>query len=407
MRIKKYIWLAVGIMLIASLALAGCGAKGPSSSEPVKIGFVAPISGPLGDNGRQMLRGANLAVKKINDDGGILGGRQVELVALDDQADPAQAAAVTRKGITTDKVSIIAGTWDPGTGNAAWEVCQEFNMPFVQWSSGIKLIMNSYKGHLQQGPLPAAEVYPVAIYMEENNLKSIVILAEDFAYNRDLEFIFRSIWDKPGSPVEIKETIWVPLAKADLMAETTKAMSLNADAICFLTMTPPAIVAGINAASQLGYKGPNWGFGPLADPAFVSSFGPEANGTMIATWFAEYPGHKENMEIIKAFKEAGNEGSIGDQDVMSYDTIMFACLGMDKAGTDSDTEKIADAWKKLDYLCVCGHTPFQVKEYEGGGLRLHRAHRYMVTIQDGKMTNPEWFEFKWDTVKMSEVLNTQ
>ncbi|MFC1862888.1 ABC transporter substrate-binding protein [Thermodesulfobacteriota bacterium] len=402
MQIKRYMWLVVSIMLIASLGMSDAIIAGP---KPIKIGFVGPFSGPMGDNGQQMLRGAYLAIKKINDNGGLLGGRPVELVELDDQGDPAQTTAVVRKGISVNKVKVIAGTWDPGSGSAAWEVCNEENMPFVQWGSGTELIMNSYKGHFQQGVSPSAEVYPVIEYMESHNLKSIVMVLEDFAWSRDCEYLIRQRWDKPGSPVKIKESIWVPLAKADLTAEATKAMSYNADAICFLAYTPPAIAASINAQHQLGYKGPKWGFGPLGDPAFVASFGPEADGIMLATWFAEYPEHKVIMDCIKAYKEAGYPGFFGDQVAMSYDTLMIACLGIQNAGTDSDTEKIADGWAAIkDYTCVCGNSPYKYENYNGA-LRLNREYRYMVTIQGGKMINPEWFKFKYNTIKADEALN--
>jgi branched-chain amino acid transport system substrate-binding protein len=403
MHIKKYIWLVVGIMLIACLVLSGCTKTGPSSSEPVKIGFIGPFSGPMGDNGQQMLRGAKMAIKKINDDGGILGGRPVELVELDDQGDPAQSSGAARKGITVDKVKVICGTWDPGAGAAVWEVTNEAKMPFCQWGSGIDLIMHSYKGHIQMGVSPSAENYPVYDYLESHNLKTVVLCLEDFAWSRDCEALYRVRWDKAGSPVKILETIWVPLAKSDLTAEVTKAMSLNADAIVMQMNTPPSITASMQATTQLGYKGPRFGFGPLGDPAFIASLGAEANGVMLATWFCDDPSHQSTQDFIKAYQDQGFPGGPGDQVTMSYDNIMVAALGMDKAGTDSDTGKIADAWKNLKYQMICGDCPYEVVDYNGA-LRLNRTSRYMVTIEDGKMTDPNWFKFKENTIKMDEAI---
>jgi branched-chain amino acid transport system substrate-binding protein len=56
------------------------------AAEPVKIGMVAPSTGPVAESGKFQTQGARLAVEEINSSGGVLGGRPLELVIEDDQS---------------------------------------------------------------------------------------------------------------------------------------------------------------------------------------------------------------------------------------------------------------------------------------------------------------------------------
>ncbi len=75
-------------------------------SEAIKIGFFSPTTGFAAADGTSALQSAQLAVKMINDAGGVL-GQPLELVYYDDGAKPDQASAIARKLIEQDKV--VAG----------------------------------------------------------------------------------------------------------------------------------------------------------------------------------------------------------------------------------------------------------------------------------------------------------
>src|SRR5579863_8007520 len=55
------------------------------AADPIKIGVVAPLTGPIADAGRYGVQGARLAVEEVNKAGGVL-GRPLELVIEDDQS---------------------------------------------------------------------------------------------------------------------------------------------------------------------------------------------------------------------------------------------------------------------------------------------------------------------------------
>src|ERR1700737_4567526 len=75
-------WMISRIVLAAALSMLACFGR---AAEPLKIGMVAPLTGPAAEVGRYQTQGAKLAAEEVNKAGGVL-GRQIELVIEDDQA---------------------------------------------------------------------------------------------------------------------------------------------------------------------------------------------------------------------------------------------------------------------------------------------------------------------------------
>ena len=87
----------------AALAMLGTSA---AVAEPVKIGFIATMSGPAGALGRDLLDGFQLGIEHA---GGKLGGQEIELLTDDDQLKPEVGLQVATRMIEKDGVDIITG----------------------------------------------------------------------------------------------------------------------------------------------------------------------------------------------------------------------------------------------------------------------------------------------------------
>jgi branched-chain amino acid transport system substrate-binding protein len=98
------------ICLILGVALAVIQPTTIRAAEPIKIGVVAPLTGPLADAGRYGVQGAKLAVEEVNKAGGVL-GRQLELVIEDDQSlNPSTVLAFTKLADDKDIVAFLGPT---------------------------------------------------------------------------------------------------------------------------------------------------------------------------------------------------------------------------------------------------------------------------------------------------------
>src|SRR5438309_2079099 len=94
---------AVPLVLATSLA-APLGAS--AQSAPIKIGFLAPLTGPFAQIGKDMVNGNQLYLAEI---GGQVAGRKIEVLVEDDEGNPATALNKSRKLVEQDKISILTG----------------------------------------------------------------------------------------------------------------------------------------------------------------------------------------------------------------------------------------------------------------------------------------------------------
>jgi branched-chain amino acid transport system substrate-binding protein len=104
--------------VFAGLALlaAGCGSSSSdeSHSDTFRVGLEAPLSGEQSTLGKGMLKGAELAATQLNEADGIQ-GKQVEIVPIDDAADPATGVKAAKAAIA-DGLDGIVGPYNSGVG---------------------------------------------------------------------------------------------------------------------------------------------------------------------------------------------------------------------------------------------------------------------------------------------------
>ena len=96
----KFIHRVLLLVLVGMLVLPGSA----GAADTVKIGLLAPLTGFAAADGLSVLNSVQLAVERVNQEGGLL-GRQVELVYYDDRADGKEAVALARKLIQQDQVA--------------------------------------------------------------------------------------------------------------------------------------------------------------------------------------------------------------------------------------------------------------------------------------------------------------
>jgi branched-chain amino acid transport system substrate-binding protein len=103
------------VLVVLSLIGAGCTGEGTDDEQSVvRIALEGPITGDQASNGVDMLRGARLAVEEANADGGVL-DRRIELMALDDQADPELGVEVAEKAVDAGVFAVV-GPYNSSVG---------------------------------------------------------------------------------------------------------------------------------------------------------------------------------------------------------------------------------------------------------------------------------------------------
>ncbi|MBQ9281848.1 MAG: ABC transporter substrate-binding protein [Treponema sp.] len=110
---------SIAALTIAVLSLIGCNSKGST----IKIGSVGPLSGQYAVYGGDCKNGIELAVNEINAAGGI-NGKQIELIAEDDEGAAEKSVSAYKKLVTKDGVKLIIGSLTSGCAIAISPLAQ-------------------------------------------------------------------------------------------------------------------------------------------------------------------------------------------------------------------------------------------------------------------------------------------
>jgi branched-chain amino acid transport system substrate-binding protein len=102
-------WLAGATALLAATTFAVSG-PALAQGQPIKVGIGIAQTGPLGGGGKAALLGLQMWVDEVNAKGGLL-GRKVQLIAYDDQSNPAMTPGIYSKLLDIDKVDLLVAPY--------------------------------------------------------------------------------------------------------------------------------------------------------------------------------------------------------------------------------------------------------------------------------------------------------
>jgi branched-chain amino acid transport system substrate-binding protein len=148
-RRRRRLLAAVGLPMVAALALSACGSRpseqAANSTEPITIGISLPLTGDFSQPGGEARRGYEVWQKQINAKGGLL-GRQVQLKIVDDASSQDTVVSDYTKLITQDKVDLLLGTFSSLLNYPASAVAEKNQMVFVEPAGGApKMFARGFK----------------------------------------------------------------------------------------------------------------------------------------------------------------------------------------------------------------------------------------------------------------------
>jgi branched-chain amino acid transport system substrate-binding protein len=151
----KLRWLVLALLAMAALAAAGCGddddgggggGGGKASGEPVKVGASLPLTGEFSEPGKAAKQGYEVWEAMVNESGGLIDGRPVEMVVKDDQSNQNTIVADYNALISRDKVDLLLGTFSSLLNLPASTVAERNRMLYVEPAGGApELFDRGYK----------------------------------------------------------------------------------------------------------------------------------------------------------------------------------------------------------------------------------------------------------------------
>ena len=134
MKTKKNALLML-FLFFASVVIVSCGTSTDSEENVITLGAAVSLTGKYTTSGEHTKNGYDLAVKRINDNGGIeINGEKYkfEVIYYDDESTPARAAQLAERLIKQDKVDFMLGPYSSGLTKAIAPVTERFKVPMVE-----------------------------------------------------------------------------------------------------------------------------------------------------------------------------------------------------------------------------------------------------------------------------------
>jgi branched-chain amino acid transport system substrate-binding protein len=175
----------------------------PSAEGPLKIGLLLAYTGDLSDFGPAHENAAKLAVKEINDAGGVL-GKPIEVVTGDTGTDPSQGVSEATRLVNVEGVSAILGALASGVTLPVAESVTgpDHVLQISEASTSPALTDANDNDYLFRTTISdAAQGVVLAQLAEQQGLKSVCTMYINNAYGQGLSEIFAQNFEKAGGTV--------------------------------------------------------------------------------------------------------------------------------------------------------------------------------------------------------------
>ena len=210
--------------LLAALALCGA-ATFAQAQAPIKIGFIAELSGPQGALGQDQYDAFMMVVER---NGGKLGGVPVQVLREDSQLKPDVATQIVQKLIEKENVPIITGVTFSNIMMAVQKPITEKGVFLIGSNAGPAPIAGAqcspYQFIVSWQNDNQAEV--VGKYATDKGYKKVIAMAPNYQAGKDFVAGFKRMYKG-----EVIDEIYTPLNQPDFSAELAQVAAKNPDAV--------------------------------------------------------------------------------------------------------------------------------------------------------------------------------
>ena len=266
--------VALALAAVAAWLFAGGAA---SAADPIRIGFLAPMTGIFAQAGKDMLDGLKMGLETA---GGQVAGRKVELIEEDDEGNPATAQAKYRKLVQQDKVHVLTGVLLANIGYALVPPIERDELPSLFLTTPDELTKRRPPKWILRSNFAASQpMHPLGDYAAKIlKYKRVAALAMDNPFGHECLGGFQRVFEDAGGRV-VQKT-WVPLNAMDF-APYLSQVPRDVDAVVQVFVAGQAVrFAKQYAESGLKDKHPLLGIGVFTDESALRSMGDEAIGVV-------------------------------------------------------------------------------------------------------------------------------
>jgi branched-chain amino acid transport system substrate-binding protein len=352
--------------------LAGTSAYAKVEGDKIILGSAISITGKYSQEGKNASDGYNLAVKMINEQGGVkVNGKayKLEIKYYDDESTPARTAQLLERLINQDGIKYVLGPYSSGTTKAAAPVTEKYKIPMVEAEGASRsLFTQGYRymfAALSTSEQYLASAVALAAEVAEKNGKKpsdvrVALAFENDPFSLDVRAGVVDDMKKFGMKAVIDDKL--PRDLSDMSATMTKVKALKPDLLVVSGHTKGATTA-TRQINEMNISVPMIAITHCESAGLTKKFGKGAEDILCPTQWAETLTYKDSV-----FGTAQQYNALFLKTHTEYKTVPYqAAQGSAavqiwadafKRAQSFDTEKLRDALAATDMETFYGHIKF-------------------------------------------------
>jgi branched-chain amino acid transport system substrate-binding protein len=219
------------VLAAGAVALGVAGAAAPAQAQqkpPIKIGLLAPTTGPLASPGAEMVNGFRLYWDQVSL---TAGGRKIEIMLADTTCNPDQALAQARRLVLQEKVNFLVGPLCGHEGPAVAQVSRETGVPVVMDPAGADNVTKWERTPtVVRTAISSSQIsHPFGEYLYKDlGLRNVTFIGQDYTFGHEVTLgAIKTFTDLGG---KVARLIWNPIGTKDY-GTTINSIPANTDGV--------------------------------------------------------------------------------------------------------------------------------------------------------------------------------
>ncbi|MBI2873659.1 MAG: ABC transporter substrate-binding protein [Firmicutes bacterium] len=404
MRRSKSRLIKLGLFLALAAAMfllfAGCKKEEPKAEPPkaeqpkaeqpkepekpketLKIGYLGPMTGALGEYGDENVKGLHLYLEQVKY---TAGGRPVKVITEDDACDPQTGQQKLRKLIESDKVDILIGQVCSHVTLALADILKNEKKFLVTTTTSTTALSRDqknpfiYRGSFNMWMVAAPLTKHIVANKDKYGTKGLFV-GTDMATTYSVAKDFKDLYLPSGG--ELVKEMYIPLGTVDYGPFVAEVKRLNPGFI--FAFVPGADGARfVKAMGEAALKIPILGVS-LMDDYIIPGAGPAAEGLITSAQYTGSLDTPENKEFVRLYKE--KYGKMPDENSNNgWDPMRIIVEAVNKVNGDlADENKVREALLGVSFTGARGPIRMSGK----GNILVENIYIRQVQNVNGKLQN--------------------
>ena len=344
------------LRLILAAAASAVAANAALAADPIRIAFIDPLSGPFASTGTNGLHQTQWAADfMVNQKGGLLGGRMLEIVPFDNKTSPQESLVQLQVAIDQGIRIVMQGN-SSGVANAITEAVDKHNrrnedsrVLYLNYSAVDPALTNDKCNFWHFRFDAHADIKMDAltdIIAQNQDIKKIYVIGQDYSFGKAVAEAAQSMLAAKRPDIEIVGNELHPIGKVkDFTPYARKIISSGADAV--ITGNWGSDMLGLGKAIlDAGFKGPIYTYYAAAD-GITAAFGAQGKGSLRLVSEGQvnpFP-TPEARAFTEGFLAKYPDGNVSQPRIAN--TIQMLAMAIEKAGTADDVVAVAKALEDM------------------------------------------------------------